>query len=283
MRDVLSHEGKSERTAARYLLRFSNAGARKTVRFMDQLPFFLRPLWHTFEVTVKSKDGSVQELKGVEAMTRLGLSFVPSDSSRAPTEVFITADIPAESTVSVVLNVMKIFIQLREFSYACEKGFDVGSAAWLELEATDTEISTADFADSLTTLSGDPLGRDAPRLRFTAGLLILVPMPDFSMPFNVIALSATAITFFFGSLFRVTSSGRQPHWVLKSDKVKRTTVWFIKQGLKAVVFGTGLWLYSVERKDVAELRNLLPPDVHLLVQFLLYVKDKIDDTMSEGH
>merc|ERR1711920_137123 len=55
------------------------------------------------------------------------------------------------------------------------------------------------------------------RLRFTQGLLVLVPMPDFSMPFNVIALSSTALTFFFGSIFRLTAAGRHPHWVLKKD------------------------------------------------------------------
>ncbi len=38
--------------------------------------------------------------------------------------------------------------------------------------------------------------------RFTGGLLVMVPMPDFSMPFNVIALGITVLTLFFGSMFK---------------------------------------------------------------------------------
>merc|ERR1712048_767704 len=89
-----------------------------------------------------------------------------------------------------------------EFSYACEKGFDVGSAVWVEVDSDKPA----------------PLG--LANLRLTHGYIILVPMPDFSMPFNVIVLTSTAVTFFFGSLFRLTAAGRAPHWVLKKDGVQ---------------------------------------------------------------
>lgn len=285
MRDVLSYEGKSERTNARYLLRFTNTRGQRRVRFMDQLPFFLRPLWHTFQVTVKDGEGNVQELHGVEAMKRLGLTFVPSDGQRVPTEVFLTVDVPAGGTVSVILDVLKIFIKLREFSYACEKGFDVGSAAWLELDSADAEVSTADFAASLASVrgTGGAKAEDAPRLRFTSGLLILVPMPDFSMPFNVIALSATAMTFFFGSLFRITSAGRLPHWVLKSDVVKRGVSFYLKKGFQAAVLLTLVALTQVEHKQVGQLREFLPEELHSFVGFLEFIKDKIDDFNDVDH
>merc|ERR1712093_138893 len=77
-------------------------------------------------------------------------------------------------------------------------------------------------------------------LRFTQGLIILVPMPDFSMPFNVIALSATALTFFFGSIFRLTAAGRLPHWVLKKEDVLPTRRWpkaLFRALLLGVMFG----------------------------------------------
>lgn len=37
----------------------------------------------------------------------------------------------------------------------------------------------------------------------TEGLLVDVPLPDFSMPFNVITLVSTLIAFFFGSMLNV--------------------------------------------------------------------------------
>merc|ERR1712113_884332 len=79
--------------------------------------------------------------------------------------------------------------------------------------------SMDDYIESLGA-SKEPLGlrtQSAWRLRFTEGLIVLLPMPDFSMTFNVIALSSTAVTFFFGSIFRLTGAGHIPHWVLKKD------------------------------------------------------------------
>ena len=41
---------------------------------------------------------------------------------------------------------------------------------------------------------------------YTTGLLILLPFPDMSMPFNVVAFTSTVLAFFFGSLFNLTYS-----------------------------------------------------------------------------
>lgn len=73
MRDVLSHEGRSERTHGRYLLRFTNTGPKRRIRFMEQLPFFLRPLWHTFHATLQFPGRPREELTGLDAMRRLEL------------------------------------------------------------------------------------------------------------------------------------------------------------------------------------------------------------------
>ena len=45
-------------------------------------------------------------------------------------------------------------------------------------------------------------------------------MPDFSMPFNVMALTSTALTFFFGSIFRLTSTRVKGKWSQKEEKAK---------------------------------------------------------------
>ena len=41
---------------------------------------------------------------------------------------------------------------------------------------------------------------------YTTGLLVLLPFPDMSMPFNVVAFTSTVLAFFFGSLFNLTYS-----------------------------------------------------------------------------
>merc|ERR1719263_387324 len=113
-----------------------------------------------------------------------------------------------------------------------------------------------DFVTSLApTRVGDMSTRGAGwRLRFTEGLLVLVPMPDFSMPFNVVALSATALTFFFGSIFRLTAAGRLPHWVLKKENVEPGRRW-IKSLWRALLIGALAGFYYLAQcapKDIQE-------------------------------
>jgi len=290
MRDLLSHEGRSERTHGSYLLRFSNAGPRQHVRFMDQLPFFVRPLWHTLRATVNTPEQPPEEIWGLDVMRRLELTFTSSDGQRLPTELFLTVDVPRGGVVSLFLDVTKAFIQLREFSYACEKGFDVGSAAWLEAEIHEDERSASPgpgvgplWVDellkpqALLASFGRPASQSGWRLRLTGGLLVLVPMPDFSMPFNVIALSSTAVTFFFGSIFRLTAAGRVPHWVLKKEQEIRRPWTFWAQRLTVAVVVGGLYaLSAMEASQLKELRDTLPSSASPVVDFLESMKDSLE-------
>eukprot|EP00933_Yihiella_yeosuensis_P037894 TRINITY_DN31893_c0_g1_i1.p1 TRINITY_DN31893_c0_g1~~TRINITY_DN31893_c0_g1_i1.p1 ORF type:complete len:695 (-),score=130.73 TRINITY_DN31893_c0_g1_i1:69-2153(-) len=283
MRDMLSKEGRSERTHAQYLLRLNNEGRGRRVRFMEQLPFFIRPLWHSFRAVFREPGASseadkVLEVAGLEAMQRLGLQLTASDGLRSPTEFFLSLDIPPGGSVSIFLDVMKSFIQLREFSYACEKGFDVGGAAWLEADlplssgvqsfsavSTGPPVGTSDFIASLGKIG--PLGRPhlpegTWRLRFTEGLIVLLPMPDFSMPFNVIALSSTAVTFFFGSIFRITAAGHLPHWSSTSfEKTKKPfKLIFVSLIFAFLYLETQPEFTLVPAELVQKLRELVPED-----------------------
>ncbi|PFH37595.1 hypothetical protein BESB_040530 [Besnoitia besnoiti] len=50
-----------------------------------------------------------------------------------------------------------------------------------------------------------PGQRDSWNWHLTEGMIVHLPLPDFSMPFNVIALSGTVLTLFYGSVFRITT------------------------------------------------------------------------------
>lgn len=281
MRDILSQEGQSERTHGRYLLRFTNQGAGRRIRFMDQLPFIISPLWHTFRATLQQPGQPAEELIGLSAMHRLQLKFVPPDTAgqHSETQLFLTVDVPPGGTVSVFLDVIKKFIKLREFSYACEKGFDISAAAWLEVELPQDGNSSVvdDFVKSLAPFKpgeGKPANSHW-RLRFTQGLIVLVPMPDFSMPFNVIALSSTALTFFFGSIFRLTAAGRQQHWVMKDPTQKKRPwdkIWRI--GTVGILFGISM-LNLVSENSLKEMKDTWPKELEFVVDGLMTVKESV--------
>jgi hypothetical protein len=52
---------------------------------------------------------------------------------------------------------------------------------------------------------------------YTESLLVMLPFPDFSMPFNVIAFTSTLLAFFFGSLFNMLHSS--PNEILRRGRV----------------------------------------------------------------
>ncbi|CAJ1410096.1 unnamed protein product [Effrenium voratum] len=277
MRDMLSQEGRSERTHGRYLLRLSNPGPGRRVRFLDQLPFFIRPLWHTVRVVWTSADGEV-ELLGGEALRRLGVQFTASDGVRSPTDFSLSVDLPTGSSVSVFLDVLKNFINFREFSYACEKGFDVGGAVWLDAElGASGAVGTGDFVSLGPTLS-----QSAPwRLHFTEGMLVMVPMPDFSMPFNVVALSSTAATFFFGSVFRITGAGGMPHWC--TERGGKPAVLHPLQKFALLGLLASLGINALTPEHMAQISAALPQDGWgpELYGYLVFAKDKVDSILAK--
>jgi len=291
MRDMLSQEGRSERMHGRYLLRIVNHGHGRHIYFVDQLPFFIRPLWHTIRA-VFLDDGIEKEVLGLEAMRQLGLRLTSSDGSRSPTELFLSLDLKLGSSISIFLDVMKNFIHFREFSFACEKGFDVGGAVWLDAELQQPgqsgvmlpSVGTTDLIASLeaNSLHNSNFAQGMWKLHFTEGLLVLLPMPDFSMPFNVIALSSTAVTFFFGALFRVTAAGRQRHWAAggELDKKRMNPVRVIL--LVAIVGFLGLGQIPLEQ--LIQLRDVIPEAGGFGPQFmeqLLATKEQVDSILSK--
>jgi hypothetical protein len=52
---------------------------------------------------------------------------------------------------------------------------------------------------------------------YTESLLVMLPFPDFSMPFNVIAFTSTLLAFFFGSIFNMLHSS--PNEILRRGRV----------------------------------------------------------------
>merc|ERR1712192_206326 len=111
------------------------------------------------------------------------------------------------------------------------------------------------------------------------GYIVMVPMPDFSMPFNVIALSVTAVTFWFGSIFRLTASGRVPHWVLKKGELPPDKP--LKKAMKflflAVLLGGFVSLKYVSLEQLNDAKNALPADVAAPIgDILVSLKDYAD-------
>ncbi|KAI8082676.1 GPI transamidase component PIG-T [Gilbertella persicaria] len=138
------------------------------VIYYDSLPWYLKLYLHTLKI-----DHPDVEVKQIY--------YQPAIDRGRPNTIECELMIPANTTVTLSLEFDKVFLKYTEHRPDANRGFDVGSAiitAWL------------------------PSSQSMKRI-YTDTLLVRLPTPDFSMPYNVITLTCTVIALFFGSLFNL--------------------------------------------------------------------------------
>lgn len=101
-------------------------------------------------------------------------SVPPTDST---TTLHIRLILPANSTTVITIPFTKLMLKYTEHNPDAERGREIPSGV-LTLDEDDTT--------------------DPRRRIYTKRLLLDVPTPDFSMPYNVIIMSSTVMAVFFG-------------------------------------------------------------------------------------
>lgn len=121
-------------------------------------------------------------------------SLPPTEST---TSIHLRLLLPAGSTILIKIPFTKLTLKYTEHRPDAERGRDIASG-----------ILTLDKAN---TTAGDA---NRPRI-YTNRLLLDVPTPDFSMPYNVIIMSSTVMAVFFGLMHG--SLTRRWGWVEVDD------------------------------------------------------------------
>ena len=202
--------------------------------YTDALPHFLRPLWHTFTVSLyetaschpsptAQTDQYVEPvltkrvLTGHEAASFLRLNFrakqqrgltdgstsdyqMQQFSFRVPGELYAKKN--REIVLGVQVEVEKTHVHMEDFSFAAEKGFDLGSAAYILRRGTGGGKFSGSDTTSKTGGEAEAECYWYERIFLTEGLIVNIQMPDFSMPFNVICLTSTVMSLFFSQLIK---------------------------------------------------------------------------------
>lgn len=142
--------------------------------YMESLPWFMRIYLHTLAArTVGSSGGKQQEVIQ-------DIVYRPALDRQRGTQLEVKLRIPPRSTVFLTYDFEKSILRYTEYPPDANRGFDVAGAV-------------------ITILSSD---KSASNLRTTA-LLLNLPTPDFSMPYNVIIFTSTAIALAFGGMFNL--------------------------------------------------------------------------------
>lgn len=160
---------------------FGNPSNTSAVDFIyfESLPWFLRPYIHTLHATITGQDGVLREVPASEIVKET--YYRPAIDRERGTQLELALSVPAASTVTLTYDFEKAILRYTEYPPDANRGFNVAPAV----------IRVLDKA------------HNAPIYIRSTSLLLQLPTPDFSMPYNVIILTSTVIALAFGTIFNI--------------------------------------------------------------------------------
>jgi phosphatidylinositol glycan class T len=149
------------------------------VLYLESLPWYMKPYLHTLRSSL-SPHSNISTIK--ETFYR------PALDRHRGTHLELQLAIPPLSTLSLTYDFEKAILRYTEYPPDANRGFDVAPAVIRVL-------SGSKYIDSETLRRGIYVR--------TTSLLLPLPTPDFSMPYNVIILTGTVMALGFGSIFNI--------------------------------------------------------------------------------
>ncbi|KAI3324143.1 Gpi16 subunit [Xylariaceae sp. AK1471] len=149
--------------------------------YMESLPWFMRIYLHTLQARVEGTSGAQDDI--IEE-----IYYRPALDRARGTQLELRMRIPPASTVFLTYDFEKSILRYTEYPPDANRGFDVAASIITILPSTSPDASSA--------------RRKTSNLR-TTSLLLSLPTPDFSMPYNVIIFTSTAIALAFGGLYNI--------------------------------------------------------------------------------
>lgn len=163
----------------------------------ENLPWFVPAYLHTLRVRVE-RTGELIEPAAVH--------YVPGLRRTRAGQLELAFAVPARSTVTVTLDIDYIHLKWLEYPPDANHGHYIG-AATLTVQLPVARNFTAVPLDGFLlrdAFNASRAGGYVVQLR-TESLLITLPTPDFSMPYNVICLACTVVALAFGPLHNIAT------------------------------------------------------------------------------
>jgi GPI-anchor transamidase subunit T len=145
--------------------------------YLESLPWYMKPYLHTLRATV-SPSTAVSKSPISETYYR------PAVDRYRGTHLELLMSIPPLSTLTLTYDFEKAILRYTEYPPDANRGFDVAPAVIRLMSRSDASSNRGVY------------------LR-TTSLLLPLPTPDFSMPYNVIILTSTVMALGFGSIFNI--------------------------------------------------------------------------------
>jgi GPI-anchor transamidase subunit T len=161
----------------------------------ETIPWFVPIYLHTLRLTV-----------GDIVIQPIDIKYIPGKQRTRPYHLEVAFQIPARATLELSIDFDYVFLKWQEYPPDASHGHYIGAATISTLLPTARNYTSVPldgclFADSFnaTRANGYFL-----QLR-TEALLITLPTPDFSMPYNVICLACTVVALAFGPIHNLST------------------------------------------------------------------------------
>ena len=173
---------------------YNNHWSSLDIVVLHNIPWYVPIYLHTLEI----------ESNGVRTKTN-SLNYKPGRLREKFHNLELELTVPARSVTSLKMNFDYVFLKWQEYPPDANHGFYIGStvvSALLPLARNYTGIPQdgSIYADSFNASRNVYLVQVR-----TETIVITLPTPDFSMPYNVICLACTVVALAFGPLHNITT------------------------------------------------------------------------------
>lgn len=187
------------------------------VILQENLPWFVPVYLHTHTITVNAPIS-----KKIDANA---IKYIPGRLREQQSQLEVAFKIPGRSTVDVAIDFDYVFLKWLEYPPDANHGHYIGSAiltAQLPVARNYTAIPIDGhlFSDSFNASRANGY---LVSIR-TESLLITLPTPDFSMPYNVICLACTVVALAFGPIHNF-STKKLTFNRNRSGQTNQNTLW----------------------------------------------------------
>ncbi|PNF27160.1 GPI transamidase component PIG-T [Cryptotermes secundus] len=186
------------------------------VVYLENIPWFIPLYLHTLKIVANGKE-----------IKPLLKRFIPGKARARPYYLEVALRLPARSITEISLEFDYVFLKWQEYPPDANHGFYIGAAVITSLLPVGRNY-TGLPQDGSTITSSFNASRDGYLVQLrTETLIITMPTPDFSMPYNVICLTCTVIALAFGPLHNITTKrlrlkNKEQNYVIRWFKSKLT-------------------------------------------------------------
>ncbi|KAH8929285.1 Gpi16-domain-containing protein [Atractiella rhizophila] len=184
----------------------------REVVWVEQWPWWIEAFWHTKKIKLLTPDGHERAVKEDDIVPLLP-RYVPAQARKRATTIEHPFRLPPFSTLRVTIDFQPAFLRYTEYPPDPHRGLDIPSALVIVLPL-QSNVSFLALTQNWSRIDGQRI--------YSSNSLVVVPTPDFSMPYNVIMMTCTVLMLGWGGVFNVCT--RRLRWIVEEVEGEKAVV-----------------------------------------------------------